>query len=82
MLPGVHRHLPLPSPDPPADEVLPVDFGTPRAALAPVAVEFSDLRAFLMQPGQREGPVQCYILREKGGPRMQSRWGGLRLGLV
>ncbi|GAQ79336.1 hypothetical protein KFL_000280410 [Klebsormidium nitens] len=30
------------------------------------AVDLSDVRAFLMQPGPRDKPVQCHIRREKG----------------
>jgi hypothetical protein len=58
-----------------ADEVLPIDCGTPRSPIAPVMVDTSDMRRFLMAPGPREGPVQCYILRDKGSSRMYPRWG-------
>lgn len=35
------------------------------ARVEPVKVKITDLAAFLMQPGPREGPVQCLITREK-----------------
>lgn len=62
-----------------ADEVLPIDSGTPRSPIVPVMVDTSDMRRFLMAPGPREGPVQCYILRDKGSSRMYPRWGDLLL---
>lgn len=36
----------------------------------PVKPIIHDMRAFLMQPGPRMGPIQCRIIREKGSTKM------------
>jgi hypothetical protein len=41
--------------------------GGGAAAVQPVHVRITDVSAFLSQPGPREGPVQCFISREKDG---------------
>jgi len=37
---------------------------------APVRPVIHDMRAFLMQPGPRAGPIQCFIRRDKGASKM------------
>mmetsp|Transcript_6545 Transcript_6545/g.22557 ORF Transcript_6545/g.22557 Transcript_6545/m.22557 type:complete len:306 (-) Transcript_6545:67-984(-) len=37
------------------------------APLKSPKVDTSDMRSFLMQPGPKNGPVQCHIIRDKGG---------------
>lgn len=34
------------------------------------SLDLSDIRSFLMQPGPRNGPVMCYIVRDKGSAKM------------
>lgn len=33
-------------------------------------IDLSDIRTFLMTPGPRNGPVMCYIVRDKGSAKM------------
>ena len=33
-------------------------------------IDLSDLPAFLLQPGPRNGPVMCYIVRDRGSAKM------------
>lgn len=40
----------------------------------PPALDLSDLRSFLMAPGPKNGPVMCYIVRDKGGAKMYPRY--------
>lgn len=37
-------------------------------------LDLSDLSAFLQQPGPRVGPVQCYIVRDKGSAKMYPKY--------
>ena len=40
----------------------------------PPVLDLSDLRSFLMAPGPKNGPVMCYIVRDKGGAKMYPRY--------
>lgn len=37
-------------------------------------LDLSDIGAFLKQPGPKVGPVQCYIVRDKGSAKMYPRY--------
>jgi len=45
----------------------------PRAPV-PAPIDLSDIRAFLMQPGPRNGPIMCYIVRDKGSAKMYPKY--------
>jgi hypothetical protein len=50
--------------------------GAPQYMPAPVQeLDLSDLRSFLMQPGPMNGPVLCYIVRDKGSAKMYPKVG-------
>lgn len=47
----------------------------PRPPLPPPQLDLSNLPAFLMQPGPKEGlPIMCYIMRDKGSAKMYPRY--------
>jgi hypothetical protein len=55
--------------------------GAPQHMPAPVQeLDLSDLRSFLMQPGPMNGPVMCYIVRDKGSAKMYPKVGHWMFG--
>lgn len=40
------------------------------APAPPLSLDLSDMRSFLMKPGARERPVQCYIVRDRTSAKM------------
>jgi len=43
---------------------------TSPAPAPPLSLDLSDMRSFLMKPGARERPVQCYIVRDRTSAKM------------
>jgi tubby-related protein 1 len=44
------------------------------AAPPPIRLDLTDLNTFLKQPGPKAGPVQCYIVRDKGSAKMYPKY--------
>lgn len=44
------------------------------APMAAPRLDLSDLASFLRQPGPKVGPVQCYIVRDKGSAKMYPKY--------
>ncbi|KAJ9518987.1 hypothetical protein QJQ45_026167, partial [Haematococcus lacustris] len=46
----------------------------PQALPPPRNLDTSDIPSFLMQPGRMDGPVLCYIIRDKGSAKMYPKY--------
>lgn len=46
----------------------------PSRVPKPIQLEITDVKEFLQTPGQKTGPILCYIVRDKGSAKMYPRY--------